>query len=72
MKKFSNILICTDLDGTLLDDEKRISDENIKAIEYFKDNGGYFTFVTGRMPFFVKNIYVKIRPNAPFGCSNSN
>ena len=70
MKKFSNILICTDLDGTLLDDEKRISDENIKAIEYFKENGGYFTFVTGRMPFFVKNIYDKIRPNAPFGCIN--
>ena len=70
MKKFSNILICTDLDGTLLDDEKKISKENIKAIEYFKENGGYFTFVTGRMPFFVSNIYNKIRPNAPFGCIN--
>jgi Cof subfamily protein (haloacid dehalogenase superfamily) len=70
MKKFSNILICTDLDGTLLDDEKRISAENIEAIEYFKQNGGYFTFVTGRMPFFVSNIYNKIHPNAPFGCIN--
>lgn len=70
MKKFSNILICTDLDGTLLDDEKKISKENIEAIEYFKDNGGYFTFVTGRMPFFVSNIYNEIRPNAPFGCIN--
>ena len=70
MKKFSNMLICTDLDGTLLDDEKKISKENIEAIEYFKDNGGYFTFVTGRMPFFVKNIYKKICPNAPFGCIN--
>lgn len=70
MKKFNNILICTDLDGTLLDDEKRISAENIEAIEYFKRNGGYFTFVTGRMPFFVSDIYNKIHPNAPFGCIN--
>ena len=70
MNKFSNILICTDLDGTLLDDEKKISKENIEAIEYFKDNGGYFTFVTGRMPFFVSNVYNEIRPNVPFGCIN--
>ena len=49
---FDGILICTDLDGTLLANDKSISDENLRAIEYFKENGGYFTFVTGRTPFY--------------------
>ena len=39
MKKFENILICTDLDGTLLKDDKSISRENLEAIEYFNDGG---------------------------------
>ena len=52
MAKFDGILICTDLDGTLLKKDKTVSRENLDAIEYFKANGGYFTYVTGRMPFF--------------------
>ncbi len=70
MGKFDGILICTDLDGTLLNKDKTISDENIEAIEYFKQNGGVFTFVTGRMPFFVSYVLDTIKPNAPFGCVN--
>ena len=57
MGKFNGILICTDLDGTLLDNEKHVSKENIEAIEYFKKNGGLFTFLTGRMPFYLSTIY---------------
>ena len=56
MGKFDGMLICTDLDGTLLRNDKTISCENIDAIEYFKQEGGYFTFVTGRMPFFVSYV----------------
>lgn len=67
---FDGVLICTDLDGTLLKNDGTISKENIKAIEYFKAQGGKFTFVTGRMPFFVADIYNAIVPNAPFGCVN--
>lgn len=70
MKKFDGILICTDLDGTLLRCDGTISKENIEAIEYFKSEGGLFTFVTGRMPFFVSHIYNAVHPNAPFGCIN--
>ena len=70
MNKFQNILICTDLDGTLLRDDKTISKENLDAIEYFKSEGGYFTFVTGRMPFFVGDMYARVHPNAPVGCIN--
>ncbi len=40
MGKFDGILICTDLDGTLMNSKKEISKENLDAIEYFKANGG--------------------------------
>lgn len=67
---FDGLFLCTDLDGTLLRKDKTISDENIQAIEYFKSEGGIFTFITGRMPFFSSNIYNRVKPNAPFGCIN--
>ena len=68
--KFKGILLCTDLDGTLLRENRSISCENREAIEYFQREGGLFTFVTGRMPFFVNHIYEAVRPNAPIGCIN--
>ena len=70
MGKFEGILICTDLDGTLYRNDKSISNENKEAIEYFKSEGGYFTFVTGRMPFYAIDSYEAVRPNAPIGCIN--
>ena len=70
MGKFDGILICTDLDGTLLRNDKTISAENHEAIEYFKREGGYFTFVTGRMPYTARSLYDAIKPNAPIGCIN--
>ena len=70
MGKFDGMLICTDLDGTLLKNDKTISEENIEVIEYFKREGGYFTFVTGRMPNFVHDIAQIVKPNAPVGCVN--
>lgn len=70
MKKFENLLLCTDLDGTLLNDEKQISRENLDAIEYFKSEGGSFTFITGRPPLISFDTYNKVKPNVPFGCFN--
>jgi len=70
MKKFEGILITTDLDGTLLRNDKSISRENLSAIEYFKENAGSFTFVTGRPSVIVGDIYSLVRPNAPVGCFN--
>ncbi len=70
MKPFAGILICTDLDGTLLRGDASISEENLRAIEHFKAGGGIFTFITGRMPHYVTEIYEAVQPNAPFGCIN--
>ena len=70
MKKFDGIMICTDLDGTLIGSDGKISKENLDAIEYFKANGGFFTFITGRVPLIAKEIYEIIEPNIPFGCIN--
>ena len=70
MGKFEGILICTDLDGTLLRNDKSISAENHDAIEYFKREGGYFTFITGRMYYTATGLYEMVKPNAPVGCIN--
>ena len=70
MGKFDGILICTDLDGTLYKNDKTISAENREAIEYFKREGGYFTFITGRMPYYAQNAFDAVNPNVPFGCVN--
>lgn len=70
MGKFDGILICTDLDGTLYKNDKTISEENKEAIEYFKREGGYFTFITGRMPYYSIDAYNTANPNVPYGCVN--
>ena len=70
MGKFDGILICTDLDGTLYKNDKTISRENKSAIEYFKREGGLFTFITGRLPYYSTFAYNAVQPNAPYGCVN--
>lgn len=70
LKKFEGMLFCTDLDGTLYTDEKTVSSKNLDAIEYFKSEGGLFTFITGRVPKTAGEICRLIRPNAPYGCLN--
>lgn len=70
MGKFDGILLCTDLDGTLYRNDKTVSEENKEAIEYFKREGGYFTFITGRLPYYSQDAYRAASPNVPFGCVN--
>ncbi|MBQ8141424.1 MAG: HAD-IIB family hydrolase [Clostridia bacterium] len=48
MKKFENIMIATDLDGTFLANGTVEVEKNIEKVRYFTDNGGIFTFATGR------------------------
>lgn len=48
MKRFENILIVSDMDGTFLGAGAKIVEKNLDAIEKFKAQGGKFTFATGR------------------------
>ncbi len=50
MRKFENIVIATDLDGTFLGKDASLVERNLRAVEYFKENGGSFTVATGRVP----------------------
>ena len=65
-------MICTDLDGTFTEPPRNdnedlyISRENLEAVELFKQEGGIFTFSTGRRPGYIKEkIFPFIKPNAP-------
>lgn len=46
--KFKNCIIVSDIDGTYLNDLSKPVERNLAAIAYFKENGGHFTFATGR------------------------
>ena len=47
--KFQNVLIASDFDGTLKDDNGVITDDVKDAIKYFISRGGRFTVCTGRI-----------------------
>ena len=70
MGKFDGILLASDLDSTLLDSRRRISEGNRRAIERFEREGGFFTYVTGRTPFGTQVILDQMTPRIPFGCLN--
>ncbi len=46
--KFDKVLIASDFDGTLKNDDGIISTDVIEAIKYFMSEGGLFTVCTGR------------------------
>lgn len=63
VQKFKGYLICTDIDGTLVNSKGEISANNLAAIREFQHGGGLFTVSTGRMPEYVLNF--PFIPNAP-------
>lgn len=62
---FTGYTIVSDMDGTLLDSEGNLSEENIKAIEEFTKLGGKFTLATGRMLASVKKFMDRLNVNLP-------
>ncbi len=72
MGKFSGILLCSDLDDTLLTTDKQVSAENRAAIEYFQREGGLFTFATGRSMTGIQWPLELVKPNAPVICFNGS
>lgn len=45
---FGKVILMTDLDGTLLTDDKKILEKDMAAINRFRAGGGLFTVATGR------------------------
>ena len=58
---FDGILLCSDVDGTLVY-ENEVPKANAEAIEYFKSEGGLFTLSTGRQPSYFTEKF-GIEPN---------
>ena len=50
MENFNGFLICTDIDGTLYNSERVLSEGNRAAIARYTAAGGLFTVATGRTP----------------------
>ena len=49
-------IVFLDIDGTILDSNKRIPDSTKEAVRLLKDNGVYVAIATGRAPFMFKEI----------------
>ncbi len=66
MALFSDILLTVDFDRTLTAPDSTVPARNIRAIEYFMENGGAFTVNTGRsIPMARKNIFGIVPVNVP-------
>lgn len=65
MAKYSGVLICSDLDGTLVNSRNAITQEVAQAVSYFQQNGGLFTIASGRSPFYLSSFLEHIKLNCP-------
>jgi len=63
--KLSEIVIMSDLDGTLLYELDKIPDRNIQAIHRFIQKGGRFGIATGRSTAFAEDIAKRLPINIP-------
>lgn len=69
-KPLEGLLMVSDMDGTLLDDDKKISQENLKAIRWFMEQGGTFSIASGRSASSVWHYLDEIGLTAPIICCN--
>lgn len=62
-KIFEGYILVSDMDGTLIGSDRKVSDKNLEAIKYFTDRGGMFTVATGRMlqsvEEFISELHIK-------------
>ena len=65
MGVYDGYYLYSDMDGTLLDDDKRVSEENRAAIHSFVEQGGRFGLATGRVPSILRSVENDLPINAP-------
>ena len=66
MGKFAGYLLVSDFDGTLIDHQQSVSDENIGAIREFIAEGGRFVGATGRTELNVRPYVAGLPLNSPW------
>ena len=69
-KIFDGVLLVSDIDGTFVDSDKKFISKNLEAVKYFTDNGGLFTFATGRFEHGKEIKAMGKYMNAPAICAN--
>ena len=72
MKKFEGIVLCSDLDGTILENETTIHPENLEALAYFRKHGGKFTVATGRQRKNAMRFLEVLEPDLPIITANGS
>ena len=65
---YSDKLLVTDIDGTLIDKNGNISEKNKAAIKEFISGGGLFTFATGRSQSVMRHFAKEVGANATAVC----
>ncbi len=65
MTEYNKILLLSDMDGTLLDSESRVSKENLAAVKRFIEHGGSFGIATGRSQLNSVLFLDELQINAP-------
>lgn len=70
MGRFDGYLICSDIDGTLVDAAGRVPPANEEAICRFQREGGLFTVSTGRYPQYAQRFGDRLRCNTLLICIN--
>lgn len=63
--KYDNVLLLSDMDGTLLDSNSTVSVSNQRAIKDFIANGGKFGAATGRNQRNTLSFLKEVELNAP-------
>ncbi|MCM1335417.1 MAG: HAD family hydrolase [Bacteroides sp.] len=62
---FKNVILMSDLDGTLLTDDKRIDERDLAAIARFRAGDGLFTAATGRGIAMAKSVVERLGIDIP-------
>lgn len=72
MKNLEGVLLACDMDGTLLDHNRRISPRNEQALRRFTEKGGLFSLATGRAPKAILAYLPQLPINAPYSLLNGS
>lgn len=65
INSYERYLLLSDMDGTLIGSNFKISEKNFNAISYFIEHGGNFGVATGRTKYSIRPYIGKLKLNGP-------